>query len=626
MNSVYFPAHVVLVLRRIVNVLSSLSISNQYILLKQAQADEERAKLQPTNPKASSLAPSLLDLQGQEWPNLTSLKSWDWRRTLNLAASSVNGSPSIGTRWSWPALLSTFTQTDLPTARDPPPPLKPQKNDKRSDAQTRLPELTRAPAPPDTIHQLMQNPALYDPLRVPRYPIVLCHGLYGFDSRGPLKFPSMRMHYWSNVLNVLRDTLKAEVIVTSVPGTGSIASRAEILDRQLQHKARGRGINFLAHSMGGLDCRHLITHIKPEVYAPLSLTSISTPHRGSPFMDWCADYIGIGKLREHERGPAKATDNVPPPTLGESTTKTRDAPFSLSLSGLPSSFTSLLLSIVDSPAYANLTTNYLNEVFNPRTPDDPTVKYFSVAGRVDSVNIWHPFWFTKLVLDGSEEKHQNKLRVLWEQEPKPVSTPPWAQEREWGNDGLVTVQSARWGEFLGIMEGCDRKIRANVRMPDWEMRGARGIEFGVDLPAIPAIGLGISTLGHRADSGDGWTLLDFGRFVGAWKKEQKIQADVAATMESVGREEQRKLEREKDDAIVKSSTDRLSAVVDWLTEQMPSPSLIGGKSKTSTEPVERVKGPSRSAVHPRMKNELASKKDLERFYVALSRKLYDEGL
>lgn len=46
----------------------------------------------------------------------------------------------------------------------------------------------------------------------------IIQGLYGFDSRGPLNFPSMRMHYWSNVLNILRDTVRAEVIVTSVPG------------------------------------------------------------------------------------------------------------------------------------------------------------------------------------------------------------------------------------------------------------------------------------------------------------------------------------------------------------------------------------------------------------------------
>lgn len=75
------------------------------------------------------------------------------------------------------------------------------------------------------------------------------------------------------------------------------------MDRFLQDKVKGRDINFVAHSMvndpypafsinsslyqGGLDCRHLITHIRPQEYRPLSLISLSVPHRGSPFMDWC---------------------------------------------------------------------------------------------------------------------------------------------------------------------------------------------------------------------------------------------------------------------------------------------------------------------------------------------------
>ena len=69
--------------------------------------------------------------------------------------------------------------------------------------------------------------------------------------------------------------------------TGSVSSRAENLDRFLKDKAPARGVNFLAHSMGGLDCRYLITHLRPVEYAPLSLTTVATPHRGSPFMDWC---------------------------------------------------------------------------------------------------------------------------------------------------------------------------------------------------------------------------------------------------------------------------------------------------------------------------------------------------
>ncbi|KAG5636088.1 hypothetical protein H0H81_009136 [Sphagnurus paluster] len=677
MNSVYFPAHVVLVLRRIVNVISSLSISNQYILLKQAQADEERLKL-----THNAQVRSVRALDELEWPRRATRSTWDWHRLLcsDAGAGAIYGACIIdlsaamliagfgidsGWRWSWPALLSTFTQVEAPmNAGDPPPPPKPQNDSNKRSTTPNIrpppPEPAQAPSPPDTIHQLIQNPALYEPLRSPRYPIVLCHGLYGFDSRGPLKFPSMRMHYWSNVLNILRDTVGAEVIVTSVPGTGSISSRADILDRQLQHKARGRGVNFLAHSMGGLDCRHLITHIKPEVYAPLSLTSISTPHRGSPFMDWCAENIGIGQLRQQERDLARARGELPP-QLANTTTDTKpkpDAPFSLSLSSLPSSFTTLLLSIVDSPAYANLTSNYLNDIFNPSTPDDPSVKYFSVAGRMAGVSIWHPFWLPKMVLDGVEEKHRGRLRTIWQQEmgvdmvKNDTNTPLWAQEREWGNDGLVTVQSAKWGEFLGIMEGCDR----NGLVKDWEMRGARGIEFGVDLPGIPAIGLGVSTSGHRSpnaststSNGDGWGLPDWGRFVGAWKKEQKAQDEDAAASAATEGQEQRRATREEeraqDDAIVKAATDKLSAVFDWLTDQVPAPPIIGGKSKVVVDVQARTAQdvaklptheiPKQPSVvqkrmdqegKSRMRNELASKKDLERFYVALSRKLYDEGL
>lgn len=179
------------------------------------------------------------------------------------------------------------------------------------------------------------------------------------------------------------------------------------------------------------------------------------------------------------------------------------------------------------------------------------------------------------------------------------------------------------------------------------MRGARGIEFGVDLPALPAIGLGVSTSGHRSANGDGWGLRDWGRFVGAWKKEEKIQQDAAAKASGQkvnhspeGREHERDQQRKRDDAVVKSSTDKLSAVFDWLTEQVPSPTLLGAKAKMMADAKARTSediAGSRGEVSEmqkhmdkeekgRRKNELATKLDLERFYVALSKKLYDEGL
>jgi len=56
-----------------------------------------------------------------------------------------------------------------------------------------------------------------------------------------------------------------------------------------------------------------------------------------------------------------------------------------------------------------------------------------------------------MVLDGWEESERVRLK-------EGGTSTIWKDEREWGNDGLVTVQSAKWGEFLGIMEGCDRTL------------------------------------------------------------------------------------------------------------------------------------------------------------------------
>jgi len=244
------------------------------------------------------------------------------------------------------------------------------------------------------------------------------------------------------------------------------------------------------------------------------------------------------------------------------------------------------------------------------------------------------------------------------------------------------------------------------------MRGARGIEFGVDLPAIPALGLGSSP--HKTSSGvpgsaptaqgDGWGFGDWTRFVGAWKKSKADDAaakaggapsshkrspeESEAYQQGVGRisaspsspfeilEEKRQKERLAEDHLVKSA-DTLSVVFDWLIERVPAPKQILGRSSTTLDSTITSKvsgatdaktthdkemgetavlltpGPSCSSSNPsyepgslppsaappsemkrlmakedkgRKKNELASKADLERFYIALSRKLYDEGL
>jgi triacylglycerol lipase len=219
---------------------------------------------------------------------------------------------------------------------------------------------------------------------------------------------------------------------------------------------KGTGVNFVAHSMGGLDVRYLISHLKPITYTPLSLTSIGTPHRGSPFMDWCAANIGVGT----NAATAKA---IAATAMGASAGKA--LPFSLkspllsrppkeetgSITAFTSALTSYLLNIFDSPAYSNLTTNFLSE-FNPSCPDSPNVKYTSVAGRTRKMSVLHPLWFPKLVLDAAAENGHA--------EDKGFSGADYE-----GNDGLVSVSSARWGEFIGAVDPCHH----------WDLRGEGGL-------------------------------------------------------------------------------------------------------------------------------------------------------
>lgn len=141
--------------------------------------------------------------------------------------------------------------------------------------------------------------------------------------------------------------------------------------------------------------------------------------------------------------------------------KSSSLPFGFStiasaLSSLTGNFSSYMLSLLDQPAYAMLSTRYMSKVFNPRTPDVPSVKYYSIAARTRKLAIYHPLWLPKLVLDAAAESSS----IGGESDG---SAEALGSEMQ-GNDGLVNVQSAKWGEFLGVMEGCDH----------WDLRGSGG--------------------------------------------------------------------------------------------------------------------------------------------------------
>ncbi|WVF68546.1 hypothetical protein IAT40_003314 [Kwoniella sp. CBS 6097] len=346
------------------------------------------------------------------------------------------------------------------------------KEDKPGKSKVHFPKLApdpKWPPGPTDIFRYMNDERLMVGRRAAKAPkeiVVLCHGLYGFSTATPIPlFPSLKLHYWANVLDVLRNKIGANVVVVGVKGTGSIKERAEQMHDFLKKTIpKGAGVNFVAHSMGGLDCRYLISTIKPTSYTPLSLTTIGTPHRGSPFMDWCAANIGVGSVAAAATAALTSGKNqaLPPYSLkspllsritNEQKTDKVDA-----FGSLAAGLTSYLLSIFDSPAYSNLTTSFLRDHFNPSTPDSPNVKYTSVAGRISKMSVLHPLWFPKLVLDAAADNGYA------EDESNTIYGPDGKRAYE-GNDGLVSVSSAKWGEYIGAVDECHH----------WDLRGEGGL-------------------------------------------------------------------------------------------------------------------------------------------------------
>jgi len=112
-----------------------------------------------------------------------------------------------------------------------------------------------------------------------RHPLVLAHGILGFDQIG---LPGMRQEYFRGVPERLRG-LGAEVFAIRVAPLSSVKERAEELARAVQQLDAGR-VNIIAHSMGGLDARYAITNLGLAAKVA-SLTTIGTPHRGTPLAD-----------------------------------------------------------------------------------------------------------------------------------------------------------------------------------------------------------------------------------------------------------------------------------------------------------------------------------------------------
>jgi triacylglycerol lipase len=141
----------------------------------------------------------------------------------------------------------------------------------------------------------MRRPRLRRLRRVParpRHPVVLAHGLFGFDE---VTLGKVRHAYWKGI-RVALEKDGCRVIVPQLPPMGSIARRAEALARAVGELDEKR-VNVLAHSMGGLDARLAISRLGLSRRVA-ALVTVGTPHRGSPLADLSADVARrVGLLR-----------------------------------------------------------------------------------------------------------------------------------------------------------------------------------------------------------------------------------------------------------------------------------------------------------------------------------------
>ncbi|MBA4263739.1 MAG: lipase [Comamonadaceae bacterium] len=109
------------------------------------------------------------------------------------------------------------------------------------------------------------------------HPIVLVHGLFGFDAIGPVD-------YWWGIPSALRSG-GAKVYVTQQSAANASEVRGEQLLAELRRLKAAYGhqkFNLIGHSHGGHTIRY-VAGVAPDLVA--SVTSVGSPHAGSPVAD-----------------------------------------------------------------------------------------------------------------------------------------------------------------------------------------------------------------------------------------------------------------------------------------------------------------------------------------------------
>lgn len=218
------------------------------------------------------------------------------------------------------------------------------------------------------------------------HPIVLVHGATNKGSQ--LQIGMFNFGDYFRGIKEYYEATGTPVYVVELSTDGSIGERAAVLKNFLETDLKGKMVNLVGHSLGGLDARYVVSVLNSTQVA--SITTIGTPHRGSPVADWA--------VRQSKRG------------------------------SLWYWFFRLLGYDMDLRRFLpEITTDSMEKVFNPRVPNRADVRYNSVvsSGRFEDGTMSYILWFPAHWLEG--EKHQLSAS---------------------GHDGLVPKESQKWGNVI----------------------------------------------------------------------------------------------------------------------------------------------------------------------------------
>ncbi len=203
------------------------------------------------------------------------------------------------------------------------------------------------------------------------------------------------MNYWGRIPSELIEN-GATIFYSDHDSSSSVVQSARMLERkilEIRQKTGCEKVNIIAHSKGGLDSRSAIITTSAENYIA-SLTTINTPHRGCKFVEYL-----LGEISENEKQGLANAYNSAAAALGD------EHPDFLT-------------------AVSDLTASRCAK-FNEIIKDSPKVYYQSFGSYMKAkTSAGFPLSFSYPIVNSFDKI----------------------------NDGLVGVESMKWGEQFTLIE------------------------------------------------------------------------------------------------------------------------------------------------------------------------------